>query len=317
MAGPDRERTRVVLLTILLAGLVGAALWLGVRTGHLALAPGAGPEPVASTTPAPRATTPAPRPTATPSPTVTVVPPDPALAAAFAEQSLALGGQYALAWVDAEGLHTLGSSPGETAWSTIKVPLAIAAASERPADETWQHIEAAITRSDNAAALALWTALGPPEEAARTVDEVLDAYGSPEVRTESETARPPFSSFGQTLWSSPSQARFASALACAADPSPAGRVRAEMGRLVADQRSGIGTLEQAHLKGGWGPEPDGAYVLRQLGDGRVAGELYALALSARSGTGSYAEATTDATALVRWWADTVAPDAAGLDCPAG
>ncbi|MCA1782466.1 MAG: hypothetical protein ABR500_05070 [Dermatophilaceae bacterium] len=315
MVGLDRECAGATLLTVLMVGLIGALAWLGVHTGHLAPGPAAASEPGSATTTAPRATTPPTRASPTTPSTLTVVPPDPALAAAFADRTARLGGQYALAWVDADGLHVLGSPPGETAWSTIKVPLAIAAATEVPDDGTWQQIGAAITRSDNAAALALWTALGPPEEAASDVDKVLDAYGSPEARTEHADVRPPFSAFGQTQWSNQSQARFASDVMCEPDSSPAGRVRAEMSRVALDQRWGIGALESAHLKGGWGPEPDGAYVLRQLGDGQVAGQRYALGLSARSATGSYADATIEATTLVQWWARTVAPDAPGLTCP--
>lgn len=317
MAGSDRDRTVALLGTVVVLVVVAALAWLGVRTGHLAQGAALGPEAV-TTTPTATATAPAPTVTRTPRPSSAPVsvPPDPALAAAFAERIAGLGGEYALAWVDSEGVHLVGAAPEETAWSTVKVPLAVAAAARAPATETWQRIEAAVSRSDNDAALALWTALGPPEEAARAVDTVLDAYGSPETRTEWADVRPPFSSFGQTWWPTESQARFAHGLACVPDSSGAGRVRAAMGRVVADQRWGIGTLEAAHLKGGWGPDAGGAYVLRQLGDAEVAGQRYALALTARSGTGSHAHATEDATDIVRWFAETVAPTRPGLTCPA-
>lgn len=314
MAGSDRQRTVALLGTLLVLGVVAALGWLGVRTGHLAQAPPMASEP-ATPTPASAAPVPTPGPTTRPPTPPGSVPPDPALVSAFAERTAGLGGEYALAWVDAEGAHLLGSAADETAWSTVKVPLAVAAAARTPTEQTWQWISAAITRSDNDAALALWTALGPAEEAARAVDTVLEAYGSPEARTEWADVRPPFSSFGQTRWPTESQARFARGLACVPGASAAGRVRAEMGRVVADQRWGIGTLEAAHLKGGWGPDAGGAYVLRQLGDAEVAGQRYALALTARSGTGGHAQATEDATDLVRWFAETVAPTRPGLTCP--
>ena len=315
MAGAGGER-RALLLTALLVALVGALAWLGVRTGHVVLPSAAAPTSTTVPSP-PRSPSPTPAPSPTRSPGFAVAPPDQALEAAFAAKAAELGGAYALAWVDAAGLHLLGSAPQETAWSTIKVPLAIAAVSRGPTEQTWRQVESAITRSDNEAALELWTALGPPEEAARAVDEVLAAYGSAEARTEHLDVRPPFSSFGQTVWSTPSQARFAGALACVPESSAAGRVRTQMGLVLPEHRWGIGVLEAAHLKGGWGPEPGGAYVLRQLGDGQVAGQRYALALTARSATGSYAQATAEATALVRWWAETVAPSASGFGCPAG
>jgi hypothetical protein len=147
------------------------------------------------------------------------------------------------------------------------------------------------------------------------VDEVLRAYGSPETRTQSADLQPPYSPFGQTTWPLSGQARFAAALSCAPGWTPAGRVHSVMAGVVPDQRWGIGRLDDAHLKGGWGPDPDGAYVLRQLGTATVEGQTYALALSARTPGGTYAEAAAGSSALVRWWTETAVPDAAGFDCP--
>ncbi|MGA8045093.1 MAG: hypothetical protein WCA30_02400 [Dermatophilaceae bacterium] len=313
MSGPDRERMLAGLGTAALVVVLATLGWLGLRTGDLAS--GSAPTAAPSSSPSPRPTpTPPPTPTATPSATPTVVAADPALAAAFAEEVARLGGSYALAWLDAEGLHLLGSAPGTTAWSTIKVPLAVAALEADPSAATWTHVEAALTRSDNAAADALWAGLGDPEAAAGAVDAVLTAYGSPATRTESEQVSPPYSPYGQTVWSVPDAARFAGALACAPAAAPAGEVRQVMSDVVADQRWGIGELDSAHLKGGWGPEGSGAYVLRQLGDGRVGTERFALAVSARADDGVYASAAGEVTALVRWWAETVAPGREGLAC---
>lgn len=313
MSGSDRERTLAGLGTAALVVVLAALGWLGLRTGDLAVggAPTALPTSSPSARPLP---TPRPTPTPTASSTPTAVTADPALAAAFDAQATQLGGSYALAWRDAEGLHVLGSAPGSTAWSTIKVPLAVAALEADPGSATWTHVEAALTRSDNAAAEALWDRLGDPEAAADAVDAVLTAYGSPATRTESERVSPPYSAYGQTVWSVPDAARFAGALACAPAAAPAGEVRQVMSEVVADQRWGIGELDSAHLKGGWGPEGSGGYVLRQLGDGRVGTERFALAVSARADDGVYASAAGDVTALVRWWVETVAPGRKGLTC---
>ena len=313
MNRPDREPALAVLGTLGLVLVVAALTWLGLRTGDLAT----GPPPTAVPTLSPAAsppTTPAPTPTATPSATPSVVLADPALTSAFAEEVALLGGSYALAWRDAEGLHLLGSAPGSTAWSTIKVPLAVAALEADPAAATWTEVEAALTRSDNAAADALWAGLGDPEAAATAVDAVLAAYGSPATRTESEQLSPPFSPYGQTDWPVTDAAGFAGGLACAPAATTAGEVRQVMSEVVADQRWGIGELDSAHFKGGWGPEGSGAYVLRQLGDAKVGTERFALAVSARSDDGVYATAAGDVTALVRWWAETVAPGREGLTC---
>ncbi|HHU09641.1 MAG TPA: hypothetical protein GXZ60_06455 [Intrasporangiaceae bacterium] len=312
-----REVGGALLGTLILAVVLSVLVAVGLRTGHLGRPADPVPteSPVAQPSP-PSPTTP-PESSPTPEPTLTVIPPDPALAAAFAEQSAARGGVYALVWVDGDGLHALGLAPDDTAWSTIKVPLAIAAL-ERAATTgaaVTRDVEAAITRSDNPAAARLWTSLGPTRDAAGAVDEVLTAYDSVGTRTEDETVRPPFSAYGQTRWSVTDQARFAAALSCADPDSAAAQVRAAMGRVTPEHRWGIGQLDSAHLKGGWGPDVSGAYLLRQLGDVTVDGRTYALAASAQSGTGSYARGAADLTALVQWWADEVAPDAPGLSCP--
>ncbi|MDO5504401.1 MAG: hypothetical protein Q4G67_14635 [Actinomycetia bacterium] len=316
----SRESRRAVLVTALLLCVVAALVWVGLRTEHLSVgADVATTEPVVEGSVAP--TDPPTSPRAEPSsptadPTRAVVAPEPELAAAFAAESAALDGQYALAWVDDAGIHVLGTAADDIAWSTIKVPLAVAAldAAEPGADVTAQ-VRAALTASDNDAAAALWGRLGPPEDAATAVDEVLDAYDSALTRTESEQVRPPFSAFGQTVWSVTDQARFAAAFGCTPAGSAAAEVRAIMAEVVPDQRWGIGRLEDAHFKGGWGPQIDGGYVARQLGDAEVNGQRYALAVSGRVDDGSFEGATAGLDHLVQWWADTVAPDSAGITCP--
>jgi hypothetical protein len=309
MKGTDRERVLAALGTAVVLLALPALVWVGLRTGDLAAGPT--PDAVPSPTTSARAT---PSVTPTPTPTPTVVPVEPALATAFDAEVARLGGSYALAWLDADGLHVLGSAPGDTAWSTIKVPLALAAVEDDPSASTWTHVEAALSRSDNAAADALWSGLGDPDAAAEAVDAVLAAYGSPATRTQGERVIPEYSPYGQTQWAVPDATRFAAALACAPAASAAGEIRAVMAEVVAEQRWGIGELDSAHFKGGWGPEGSGAYVLRQLGDARVGTERYALALSARADDGVYASAAGDVTALVRWWAETVAPGRTGLTC---
>lgn len=314
----DRQDRYALLATVVLLTGLAALVWLGLRTGHLAVAPASVPSAAESTAGSTAATRPSDPPASPPAmptaaATLPVVPPDPDLAAEFATEVGRLGGQYALAWVDTDGLHVLGVPADDIAWSTIKVPLSIAAIEDSGADAPTEVVPA-ITESSNDAALALWSGLGPPREAASAVDEVLRAYHSAGTRTESEPVRLPFSAFGQTTWSVPDQARFAAALSCAGPGSAGGEVHALMADVVPDQRWGIGDLEQAHLKGGWGPQDDGGYVVRQLGDVVVAGERYALAGSARALDGTFARATADLTELAQWWAGSVAPGSAGRGC---
>jgi Beta-lactamase enzyme family len=156
------------------------------------------------------------------------------------------------------------------AWSTMKVPVIVAAITSGRAD--WHAIEAAITRSDNDAAGRLWDALddGPAE-----VEAVLRRAGDAETTLEREADPRGWSSFGRTVWSLEAAAGFYRALAngellAAADTE---RILEAMGRVVDEQRWGLGTVPGMRFKGGWGPseDPDGPYEVIQVGilDGTV------------------------------------------------
>lgn len=56
-----------------------------------------------------------------------------------------------------------------------------------------------------------------------------------------------------------------------------------MSRISPEQRYGLGLIDGALFKGGWGPDENGAYVIRQLGiiDGR------GVALTAAPADGSH------------------------------
>ena len=111
-----------------------------------------------------------------------------------------------------------------------------------------------ITRSDNAAADALWSRLGTGR--AEAVDAALAAHGDTATRTQAVRVRPPFSAYGQTSWSLPNQVVFAQGLACATRPADA-LVKADMAAVTASQRWGLGRISGARFKGGWGPDPAG------------------------------------------------------------
>jgi Beta-lactamase enzyme family len=150
------------------------------------------------------------------------------------------------------------------AWSTMKVPVIVASITSGRAD--WHAIEAAITRSDNEAAGRLWDALddGPAE-----VEAVLRRAGDADTTLEREADPRGWSSFGRTVWSLEAAAGFYRALANGellgrADTE---RVLDAMGRVVPDQRWGLGTVPGMRFKGGWGPSenPGGAYEVIQVG----------------------------------------------------
>ena len=82
---------------------------------------------------------------------------------------------FAAAPVGAGTEVVLGNVDSGPAWSTIKVPLVMAAHYGPSPDVTDEY--GAITTSDNAAAERLWENLGTPEEASAAVEAILAAGG--------------------------------------------------------------------------------------------------------------------------------------------
>lgn len=185
-----------------------------------------------------------------------------ALAASFGRAVAAIPATVGIAFapVGTNTVSTLGTWSSGVAWSTAKVPLAIAA--QRSGGATTQPLMIkAITQSDNTAAEQLWAELGPPDQAAQQVQAVLRAAGDTTTIVESRRLRPGFTAFGQTEWSLKRQAQFAAHLPCLDD---ARTVVEMMHRLVDEQRWGL-AADGAAAKGGWGPGVAGGYLVRQFG----------------------------------------------------
>lgn len=157
-------------------------------------------------------------------------------------------------------VYALGRWSTGVAWSTIKVPLAIAALrSDRPA--TNGLVAKTITESDNPAAESLWSQLGDPADAARQVQAVIRETGDNCTLVESRRLRPGFTAFGQTRWSLSRQALFAAHLPGLRE---AATVVNLMRHLSDGQRWGLAAKGIA-AKGGWGPGTSGGYLVRQFG----------------------------------------------------
>jgi hypothetical protein len=181
---------------------------------------------------------------------------------------------------------TLGTWRRGPAWSTAKIPLAIAALEHVDSASTRRLVRKAITRSDNAAAEALWARLGSGRRAASRVNAVLAADGDRRTRTQWRRVRAGYTPFGQTSWPLADQLRFTAGLACDRHATLA---RAAMGAVVPSQRWGLGRLASARLKGGWGPDRHGRYLVRQVALVPRGRDLVVVAVAVESSDGSFAQ----------------------------
>ncbi len=182
------------------------------------------------------------------------------------------------------------------AWSTIKVPLVIAAMREPGSDQVTQEMTAVITESDNAAAEQIWAGLGDPVTAAGKVESVLGATGDP-TTVQSQKVRPEYTAFGQTEWPLTNQAQFLAAAACDPRNEP---VLGLMGQVENDQKWGLGVLPDTKIKGGWGPSRSNNYLVRQIAILPTPNGLTVVAMAAEPESGSFADGTQDLTETADW-----------------
>jgi hypothetical protein len=182
----------------------------------------------------------------------------------------------AIAAADGTPLASFGTWSTGVAWSTIKVPLAIA--SVRAGVGSRELVVQTITQSDNATAEELWSQLGDPADAAQQVQAVIN---DPTTVVESRRLRTEYTAFGQTRWSLVRQAQFAARLPLIPDASD---VVDLMHNLCPDHRWGLATKGFA-AKGGWGPGIADGYLVRQFAIAPVqAGHVgVAMAADARDG----------------------------------
>ncbi|GAB78545.1 hypothetical protein SAMN05421595_2822 [Austwickia chelonae] len=171
------------------------------------------------------------------------------------------------------------------AWSTIKVPLSVAAG-----DTHRDTSGLAISQSDNEAAARLWTALGGGEQAASAVRAELHRGGDTHTTVQHHEVRPPYTPYGQTNWQLDDSARYTASLPCRPE---AATTYAQMHHIAADQRWGLGSAHAEAYKGGWGPAVDQQYMARQIGViAHPDGTRTAVALIVLS-PGGYEQAATD------------------------
>ncbi|CAM3647917.1 Beta-lactamase class A [Tsukamurella ocularis] len=225
-------------------------------------------------------------------------PADP-LRAALERAIAGIPGQASVAVAGGGRVVIAGNGTGLPAWSTSKVPLVMAALERAgtPQPAVTADMRAAIIRSDNAAAEAIWSSFPTPDQAGAAMQQVLRAGGDERTVVQTTKVRPEYSAFGQTRWEDGPAATFAARLPC----SPSGRATAALMREVdANQQWGAYLLPGARsvgVKGGWGPGTDGAYVVRQLAVVQTAGGYTGVMLSARPADGTFASGRVALTRL--------------------
>ena len=204
---------------------------------------------------------------------------------AAVEAAEASGAAVRMSWYAPDGgIRTAGALEDLPAWSTSKIPLALAVIDSGQGEAQTDSIALALEESDNSAADALWTSLGGTDaERADAVTQVLRRAGDGTTTVPTEQLAAGFSIFGQTQWTTDAQVGFLSQLPCL---DGADEVIADMGRVDPAQAWGIGSRPGAVHKSGWGPSPAGGYMARQLGwYTNAAGQQVLVAMAAQDADG--------------------------------
>lgn len=173
------------------------------------------------------------------------------------------GGKIGIAVNGGSGMVSTGAEFKPLAWSTIKVPIALAA--ERTGKQDQYILDKTLKESDNATSWTLWVAVrnsvGGTEAATRkAVSKVTTkSQGNP---IWPQVAPGSITPYGYAKWGIEEQARFMTSVPC----QPKGkRVYKAMGDVAPWQKYGLGTVRGMHFKGGWGQHEDGTYTQRQMG----------------------------------------------------
>lgn len=193
---------------------------------------------------------------------------------------------------------SLGDWSSGVAWSTIKVPIAIAVLRQNGGTVT-DSMRSAIQVSDNSGAEAMWAALGSGTTASNKVEKVLRSAGDSSTVVQSEKVRAEFTPFGQTEWSLEAQQQFASQLPCI---SKSDSVLELMGTVSSDQSWGLGSIGTSQkFKGGWGPGIGGGYLVRQFGIIQLSsGGRIAVAIAHEPSDGQFSTGTQNMTEIANW-----------------
>jgi hypothetical protein len=206
------------------------------------------------------------------------------------------------------------------AWSTMKVPVLVTyerqlAAQGRTLDsQDRDDATLAIEQSDNASIDAVFSRLetlaGGLVAASGEIEQTLKDSGDPLTVVNTSPNGDGFSTFGQTDWSLTASSIFYKALAkgCLLDHARTHYVLNLMRHVTGSERwgageAGFGSGISVAFKGGWGPEPDGSYLVRQTAIIGSGGHGYVIAMLAHppgAGSSSFAEGESMLTRIATW-----------------
>jgi len=218
-----------------------------------------------------------------------------ALEASFEQLSATVPANVGIAIARPDRTYSLGRWSSGVAWSTIKVPLAIAAL-RNDRSLAQDLVVRAITESDNRASEKLWSQLGEPANAAQRVQAVISESGDAATVVESRRLRRGFTAFGQTQWALNRQARFAEQLTLI--PGAAAVIDL-MHELTVEQRWGLAAKGFA-AKAGWGPGVQGDYLVRQFGMVPTQSGQWGVALAADAHDGVFETGVEVLNSLSEW-----------------
>ncbi|WP_448222896.1 hypothetical protein [Gordonia iterans] len=211
---------------------------------------------------------------------------------------------------------SFGSLTVARAWSTMKVPVAIAAQRARGSAVTADELKA-IEVSDNDAAESLWGALGGGRKSVDAVTAVLREGHDSRTRVSSELDEPR-SYPGHTPWALTDQSIFAAHLSCMPDTEDVLDFMAHVGK---NQQWGVarpkGKGVRSAVKGGWGPVSDGAgkHVVRQLAVVTTPRGSFGVSIAAKPRSGSFSDGTRMVTRVGQWWLRNIGKFAGGSCSP--
>ncbi|MBD0862097.1 hypothetical protein IA539_12855 [Gordonia sp. zg691] len=208
----------------------------------------------------------------------------------------------AIAPIGSDEVISLGSLKAGRAWSTMKIPVSLAAQRKRgPAVATME--DRAITFSDNDAAGELWGVLGGGHSSVEAVTTVLREGHDQRTHVSSEVDDPP-SYPGYTSWALRDQAVFGAHLPCLPGSEQIIRL---MSAVAPNQQWGIAKVGRDQgavtaVKGGWGPATSKSqgHLVRQLGIISTTGGQVAVSMAAIPRNGSFTDGTKMLTRMGNW-----------------